>query len=101
MKPRNRDQVLFPLNEPASLILEIQIRDILKVRDKVRDRSLFILNMINISVSPPPPADHVNSKWPPFFIQYLRDDTPPHTPHISSYMLRKTVYIKMRVTILC
>ena len=101
MKPRNRDQVLFPLNEPASLILEIQIRDILKVRDKVRDRSLFILNMINISVSPSPPADHVNSKWPPFFIQYLRDDTPPHTPRISSYMLCKTVYIKMRVTILC
>ena len=56
MKPRNRDQVLFPLNEPASLILEIQIRDILKVRDKVRDRSLFILDMINISVSPPPPC---------------------------------------------
>ena len=49
MKPRNRDQVLFPLNEPASLILEIQIRDILKVRDKVRDRSLSILNMLERS----------------------------------------------------
>ena len=23
------------------------------------------------------PVDHVNSKWPPFFIQYLRDDRPP------------------------
>ena len=25
----------------------------------------------------------LNSKWPPFLIQYLRDDPPP--PHISSY----------------
>ena len=32
----------------------------------------------------------LNSKWPPFFIQYLRDDPPP-PPHISSYMFYKVL----------
>ena len=54
----------------------------------------------------PPPADHLNGKWLPYFIQYLRDDPPPHPththtytprPHISSYMLFNVV-IKMHVT---
>ena len=47
-----------------------------------------------------PPADHVNSKWPPILFNiYVM--TPPHThtppPHISSYMLFKVI-IKMHVT---
>ena len=42
----------------------------------------------NIKISfKAPPADHVNSKGPPFIIQHLHDDPPP--PHISSYMLYK------------
>ena len=38
-----------------------------------------------------PPADHVNSKWPPYFIQYLRDDPPNTHTHTTttttSYLL--------------
>ena len=33
-----------------------------------------------------PPADHVNSKWPPLFIQYLRDDPP--TSYLLLYALQ-------------
>ena len=44
-----------------------------------------------------PPADHENSKWPPYFIQYLCDDPPPPPRHISSYMLYKII-IEMQVT---
>ena len=31
-----------------------------------------------------PPADHLNGKWLPYFIQYLRDDPPP-TPHTHTH----------------
>ena len=37
----------------------------------------------------PPPADHLNSKWPPYFIQYLRDDPPP-PPHTHTHTTTTT-----------
>ena len=41
-----------------------------------------------------PPADHLNSKWPPYFIQYLRDDPPTHTHthhHLTSLLISSSM----------
>ena len=44
----------------------------------------------NFDKLPLPPPRNVNSKWTPFFIQYMNMITPPPSQfisHISSYML--------------